>query len=347
MIGCTECGQSVVARGLCRKHYLQKWRTGEHVGVPLRQRRLFACPPDHEHTLEVCWAEHGCRCPRCAHLRKMERQRRRSRLIAYGRGDEIHPPRVPAAPVREHIVALKKRGVFGLERIADAAQVSRSTVLDVYFGPRGGMKTRRPAAGMLIPAAAAARLLALAPTDINAALVLPVGTERRLRALVAIGYTESELARRVGMEVGNMSGIILGKRDRITIETYRTVCAVFAELWSKPQHGGRADQARRLAKRRRWVGPLAWDDIDNDAEVPKVEPSADVDEMAVELALTGAKVKLTPLERRAAVRIAHSRRWSDALTAERLRTTDRTVLRIRQKLELPAFDLADLQQVGA
>ena len=347
MSACTECGKAVVARGLCRKHYLQKWRAGAHTEVPLRQRRLSECPSDHAHTLEVCWAEHGCRCSRCTHLRKMERQRRRSRLIAYGRGDQITPPRVPAGPVRDHIVALKQQGVFGLERIADAAQVSRSVVLDVYFGPRGARKLRRPDSAALIPAAAAERIVALQPADIVAALVPPVGTERRLRALVAIGYTESELARRVGMEVGNLSGIILGKRERITAETYRTVCAVFAELWSKPQQGARADQARKLAKRRRWVGPLAWDDIDNDREAPKVDAEAGVDEMAVELALTGVKVKLTPAERRAAIRIAHARRWSDPLIAERLHTTARTVLRIRQELELPAFDYADIQQVGA
>ncbi|MCI2959526.1 hypothetical protein MN032_17715 [Agromyces atrinae] len=260
---------------------------------------------------------------------------------------------MPVGPVRDHIVALKRDGDFGLERIADAAQVSRSAVLDVYFGPRGdaGRRHRESGRTQVIGESTARRIMAVTPESIESAFVAPTGTVRRLQALVAIGYTETELATRLGMLVGNFNRIILGLRPRVTAGTYRGACALFSESWSHPKSGGQADRARRLAASRGWVGPLAWDDIDDPSEQPQVDAREDqldaVDETAVDLALAGWDVALTPTERREAVTRLHRARFSDARIAGRLHCAERTVLRIRQELGLAAFDQADLVRIGA
>lgn len=87
-----ECDRPVTARGMCRMHYLREWRSGSVTAAPLRDRGRHTCPVDHPHDLDTCWRDHGCRCDQCRHLRKMERQRRRNRMIAYGRADEVSPP---------------------------------------------------------------------------------------------------------------------------------------------------------------------------------------------------------------------------------------------------------------
>ncbi|MGY4859532.1 hypothetical protein [Cryobacterium sp. AP23] len=339
------CGRKVTARLMCRMHYLSAWRAGTVTDAPTRDRETVVCPADHAHDLEGCWGEHGCRCEGCKHLRKMERQRRRSRLRAYGRGETIAPTRVPAAPVREHMMALRDAG-YGLERIADAAQVSRSAMLDVYYGPRGASKGSRDLEQRTVLESVALRILALTPEAIEAALLPAIGTMRRLQALVAIGYTESMLADRLGVMVSNLSRLILGHRSRVKAATYEATRELFDELWSTPRTGNRADRSRAIAWAHGWVGPLAWDDIDDPREQPNLtgaaEPADGVDGTAVELAVAGDHVRLTPLERRAAVTRLHAQRYSDQLIADRLQIADRTVLRIRQELGLVAFDQDEL-----
>jgi DNA-binding CsgD family transcriptional regulator len=285
----------------------------------------------------------------------MERQRHRSRLLAYGREQEFRLPKVPAAATRDHLVQLMKHA--GLERIADAAQVSRSIVLDIYFGPRGAEKRHREKdpASRTVLATVAAQILALTPDDVDARLVPSLGTERRLQALVAVGYTESELATRLGMNIGNFNGLILGRRSRVTSGTHETTRQVFKELWAKPSTGTRAAASRRLAQRHGWVGPLSWDDIDDPAETPNLEgnPSTedepleteDIDEARVYLATVGEAVRLTSPELREAIRRLVAARLNDKQIAERLHCADRTVLRIRQELGLAAVVGSDKRPV--
>jgi hypothetical protein len=261
------CDRRVTARGWCRMHYLQQWRAGSHTEAPVRAGTVVVCPADHPHDVDGCWAEHGCRCTRCQHLRKMDRQRRRNRLRAYGRADDITPPRVPAAPVFKHVVELQADG-FGLERIADAAGVSRSVVLDVIYGRRG--KNRRADAPVpTIRESYALRILALTPSDIEAAIVPSTGTVRRLQALCAIGFAETDLAALMSMRPGNFSPVILGYRPRITAATAARASEIFTDLWERPPSDRRAENTRKHAKARGWVGPLAWDDIDDPNEQPE------------------------------------------------------------------------------
>jgi len=254
-----DCARPVTARGMCRMHYLQKWREGAHTDAPTREKRAHRCPDDHPHDLETCWATHGCRCQRCSHLRKMERQRRRNRMMAYGRWEGRAT--IPVEPVRRHVLELRAAGGFGLERIARAAGVGTGVVFDVVYGPRGSQKDRR---AERITRASAEKILALTPERIDPAFAEGRGTSRRLQALVAIGYTESYLAERLGVLVGNLSPLVMNRRPRVMATTHTAVAALFEELWSTRPEGPRAERARRLAAAHGWLPPLAWDDIDTD-----------------------------------------------------------------------------------
>lgn len=267
-----DCDLRIVARGMCRKHYLRAHRAGALDEYPLRVRSHHECPADHDHTHDTCWLEHGCRCDTCRHSRKMERQRRRNRLLAYGRANEIRGERVPAGPVRDHLVSLLGEGV-GLERIADAAGVPRSLCLDLRFGRRGKRAASKNATVQSVRRDYAEQLLALDIDGIERALLDSVGTCRRLQALVAIGWTESQLAERMGMDMGNFWGLLCGLRQRVTSGNAARAAQIFSTLWDQPQTGHYADNARRIAARRGWHPPLAWDDIDADpapaiADVP-------------------------------------------------------------------------------
>lgn len=341
-----ECDRPVTARGMCRMHYLREWRSGSVTDAPLRDRGRHTCPVEHPHDLDTCWRDHGCRCDQCRHLRKMERQRRRNRMIAYGRADEISPTTVPAEEVRAHIVQLRERGRFGLDRIADAAQVSRTLVLDVYYGPRGREKESRQGKPRRVRGVAARRLLAVTVDQISAPLVPATGTVRRLQALVAIGYSQTQLSERLGVQVTNLSHLIHGQRQRVTAATYVAALELFRQLWSQPLSGTRAKQARAVARENGWVGPLAWDDIDDPGEQPNIDGAGEVadeyfDAAVVELALSGVHVKLRDVDRHECVRRLHAQRWGDRRIADKLGCAIKTVERDRAHLALPGIDLSE------
>lgn len=95
---------------------------------------------------------------------------------------------------------------------------------------------------------------------------------------------------------------------------------------------GPSVRARTWALKQGWVGPLAWDDLDDPAEqVATVTGLPVVDEVAVERAMVGGPVELTSAERAEAVRRLSARGLSDAQVAERLRITSRSVMRIRHR----------------
>lgn len=263
---CAEagCDRTVVARRLCRMHYLRAWRAGESTSLPGREREVIVCPKDHGHTADTCWTQHGCRCARCVHSRNMERQRRRNRLRAYGREDQIRGESVDAGPVREHVASLLALSGVGLERIADAAGLSRSALLDLRFGRRGTSRPSGPVTHLRADIAGA--LLAVSPDDVDRSVVPALGTVRRLQALVWMGHTQTSLAQRMGWSVMNLSRLVLGKQERVSAKTRDIVVTIFDELWQTYGEGSHSEAARRSAAKHRWQSPLARDDIDGDPE---------------------------------------------------------------------------------
>lgn len=208
----------------------------------------------------------GCRCAACTTANRADAVRR-ARLRAYGRWQ----PFTDADPVRQHLEALSRAGI-GWKRAAELAGTSSSVVSRLLFGGPGD----RPPPQRVRPDTATA-ILAVPITAASlggGSLVPAAGTRRRLQALVAIGWSQSQLASRLGVLPSNFSAVLA--RERVTAATARAVKSLYDQLWDRPpaeaDHRSRiaAARARRRAQARGWPPPAAWDDqaIDNPAAAP-------------------------------------------------------------------------------
>jgi plasmid maintenance system antidote protein VapI len=174
--------------------------------------------------------------------------------------------------------------------------------------------------------AVAQAILAVRPVaaPVCAGQVPAVGAMRRVQALAALGWSCAAQGRASGIHPATVWDIAAGNRQRITEDTFDKVCALF-ERWSATPGASRTTVA--AARRRGWLPPLAWGDIDDPAEVPDLgESDADiVDEVAVELALSGEMVPLTDAELVAAVHVGVARGVSRERLAELLHVDHRAV----------------------
>jgi len=192
---------------------------------------------------------------------------RRERDIAYGRWQSS---RVEAAAVRKHVESLRAAGL-GLRRIEQLSGVSRSVLHSLVTGrtERGWEPSKR------ISLDNATRLLSVSMETgrlqvAGGTLIEMTGTTRRLRALVAIGYTQSDLCARLGITDANGTQLFTASRKgRVRASTACRVAALYDELSMKP---GPSQAARNRAQRKGWMPPLAWDDdgIDDPDAQPNV-----------------------------------------------------------------------------
>lgn len=286
----------------------------------------YVCPDDHKHDATLtCYHHHRCRCDACT-ARAIAYQARTRRLVAYGRWQ----PLVPATRARNHIRVLSAFGV-GHRRVATLAGIASTHVADISSG-----LTRR------VSPAVEARVLAIAVDASSFAkgqLIPATGVRRRLQALMRIGWSPAVLAPRLGMSRTNVSRLLL--QGNVTVRTHEQFAALYEQLWNvTPPAGDRwaqrtIDATRKRAALAGWPPPLAWDDIDADPE-PQTGEDAPVDEIAVELAVHGNRIELTRDERRLAVRQLHAAGHGDGLIAHMLLVSDKTIIRDREYLCLPA-----------
>ena len=190
-------------------------------------------------------------CHRC-----YENHRNRQKL--YGRWESS---RVPAEPIRQHVQALRAAGV-GSRRVEELSGVSRSVIQALMNGR--SIYGKQPS--KTISAENAQRLLAVEANPAAGCPVDTTGTTRRLQALVAIGYTQADIAARVGITPANATEMFRGNRS-VLLSTAIKVQGIYEELSMRP---GPSGAARQRAKKLGWVPPLAWDDdtIDN----PQAKP---------------------------------------------------------------------------
>jgi hypothetical protein len=187
---------------------------------------------------------------------------RRELLIATGRWQ----PLVDADPVRQHVNQLRAAGL-GAERIIKLANVTPSTMQRLLYGrPSDGEAPSK----RVRPEVAAALLAVRADLDTLAdgAQIDATGTRRRSQALVCLGWSQGEQARRLGIQKSNFTRL---NHHSVTAARARAVRDLYNELSmaTAPQSQG-ANYARKLAERRGYVPPLAWDDdtIDDPAATP-------------------------------------------------------------------------------
>jgi transcriptional regulator with XRE-family HTH domain len=83
------------------------------------------------------------------------------------------------------------------------------------------------------------------------------GTQRRLRALAAIGWTRAQLAGRLGETPAGIGALLRVKTLPPAVAA--RISAVFDELWDTWPQGPAAGRERANARRKNWPVPMAWD----------------------------------------------------------------------------------------
>ena len=189
---------------------------------------------------------HGCRCYRCsAASTAYERQRRDS--IKAG----TWCPAVDAKPVIDHLAKLKKAGI-GSARAALAAGLDPAAV--VKYVPGGG----RPLPKRIRTETAEALLKVTVHAAKHAGARVPaLGSQRRARALSAIGWSMQDQAARLGIPQTAYTSSI--NRAEISSRRAAQIADMYERLSGTP---GKSSRARAHARRHGWASPLAWDDVD-------------------------------------------------------------------------------------
>lgn len=222
----------------------------------------------------TCVKEYRCRRPECL-ARSAEYDRTRTRLVAYGRWQ----PFVDAEPVRQHIRMLMSYGI-GWQRVCKLAGVSNGGVSRILYGDysrgRGPCKkVRTHTADRIYTVKADIDNVA------DSAKVDGTGTRRRLRALVAQGWPQLQLAHRSGLEFHSINEHVNGTGD-VLGSTVRSIRGVYNDLWNADPsaagiHPRYIAQAKRIAAANSWAPPGAWDDeyIDSPAAQPDLGDNVD------------------------------------------------------------------------
>ena len=83
----------------------------------------------------------------------------------------------------------------------------------------------------------------------------PIGTQRRIQALMRLGWPQTEISRLAGCAQRRVSEILQSKT--ITGRTIYAIRVAYDQLSMKP---GPSNRVRIYAERRGWPPPLAWDD---------------------------------------------------------------------------------------
>jgi hypothetical protein len=134
-----------------------------------------------------------------------------------------------------------------------------------------------------------------------------LGTKRRIRALMRLGWSTYRLDAELGRE-RTYTGAILCGQDRIHRTTADEYAALYERLAMRIPEGrnrferGAITRVSNYACQMGYPPPLAWDDIDNDPEPQWGGRDTDVDPVVVMRLLEGRRVQSTGAERREAMR---------------------------------------------
>lgn len=290
---CARCGLTAVyenagaaearywfGKHSCRKHEMAALRATQAQQVrDLVDRSPRPClhkVARHEHGNYATYVLDKCRCVPCSSANSAYEQNR-VRQIAYGRWNQ----RVPAGPVREHVRSLTAAGM-GLKRVAKVSGVAHGALWKLMYGKRRPDGTRVPS--RRVTRETAEKLYAIDPSWsgellplADGAMVAAHGTVLRMRALVTLGWSQSKLASRLGVERSNFR-LATGTMT-ITVRTRDAAARLYDELsMTLPPAGNQRDRisvsrARNYAAERGWLPPLALDDdrLDDPGYEPWVE----------------------------------------------------------------------------
>lgn len=129
------------------------------------------------------------------------------------------------------------------------------------------------------------------------------GTKRRLRALMALGWTGPQIDAALGRARTFTANLLCGspRVNRVTADLVATVYERMSMRLPDDEPTPNRQlitRTRNQARRKGWAPPLAWDDIDNPDEEPSTPDPVMVDEVVVARVLAGEVLPCTPHERR-------------------------------------------------
>lgn len=313
---CRTCGWSGTYRTNAkadyakRQHSCKKWLRKADVAKNaerIRQQRaqIDRTPKPcqhkqttHQHGTHACYVLDRCKCIPCCKANSVY-ESDRNRRNAYGRSNYVD-----ATPSREHVRSLMNQGM-GLKRIVAVSDISQGLLWKLVYGKRKSDGTQTPS--KRVRRDTEQRILAIELDLAGGAVVDGTEAITRLRALVALGWSMSKIADRLGIGGANFTPIIHGRRQ-LTIATVNAANALFDELsMTLPPNESHRDRiafarARDYAAAAGWVPPLALDDLSDavDAE------AAELDDIAIDRRMAGDKsVSLTRAER-----VELLRRWA-------------------------------------
>ncbi|GAA0969977.1 hypothetical protein GCM10009555_018090 [Acrocarpospora macrocephala] len=218
-----------------------------------------------------------CRCTPCR-AANAEAQAQYHRVTAQRAWGAAPPAYVDAAPARAHLKMLAKHGI-GWKRAAALSGVANGAVSRLLYG-----LGEQPPSARIRPETEA-KILAVQPSLDVLSAKTPVdatGTRRRVQALVALGWSLSELARRIGWIPTNMPTLAHPATTTVQAATARLVRDLYNQLSMHPAPvGGSATRARRMAETKGWLPPLAWDD--DLIDLPDADLKTEVERRAADM----------------------------------------------------------------
>ena len=194
---------------------------------------------------------------RAARNAEMGRLRRRRRALA-----EIHGVSLsymPAQAVRNHANALVAIGWNPQAIIIAAGGVG--TVQGLRLIQRGSQLTAHPKWRAILRLPLSVAVPAHMPDEVR---VPALGAQRRVQALLAMGYRHSDLTEH--MHSATSYRLTTGRLALTTARTWRAANAAYQRLSATP---GPSDTTRDRARAMGYAPPLAWNDIDDPNERPR------------------------------------------------------------------------------
>ncbi len=192
-------------------------------------------------------------CPGCRE-RQASWSRERYRRIAYGTWEGL----VDAAEAQAHLQGLL-RGGMSIRAVAAAAGLSKNVVA----------RLTQPGRAKARPETVSAVLAVVAEIPPNT-IVSSLGASRRLRALMAAGWTAETLAPLLNTTSSQVRRWRRRESPTLRYGTHVRVAALYRRLEVVP---GPSEMARILARRWGYAGPGHWDDS-GDLDAPNGRPKA-------------------------------------------------------------------------
>lgn len=214
----------------------------------------------HQHGTYLAYKKDGCRCEPCRRAGSREGKATRYRSVT---GTHSY---VDAGPARAHVLALL--GTLAISQVEARSGVHRTAIRALVSGVRGQQPSRR------ISRATRDALLSVRPDRVGPEMhghVDRTGTQRRLRALIALGWSAQYLTARLRASSRTVGVLVADEGPSIRASTRANVAALYDELWATP---GPSSRARKIAARKGWLVPAWWDDdtIDDPAAGPAGAP---------------------------------------------------------------------------